>query len=399
VKYAELNITFEDQDNWQYTEQSKQPMKFDELWYERENFYAEREKLKENLKTNILDRLDLAEYDTDVGRILDPPFEQYSKAFFMADHVDKDLLLKKANRNTLQKKLQEWCRQCVSNVEAVRNAPGASIFYNQLKNVPCVVVTAGPSLANNIELLKEVYGKCIIMSVDTSFRSLVKRGYTPTFVNTHDANANGAKFFDGIDAKDTVGLFVNYVHPSIVEKYQGPVCFYYVQDDNLPVYKLMALSCDKEGRKDGGFLKSMVMGGSSVAHTAYYLAILMGCNPITFIGLDLSYPDFERSHFETDNPKDVRSKRLINVEDIQGRMIKTDHSFYSYKSVFENIAPTISLIYQVKLFNSTESADGKPAGIVYQGLRPLRFRNFIDQFCTKERPEINRIKELYNSNK
>ncbi len=147
------------------------------------------------------------------------------------------------------------------------------------------------------------------MAVDTSFRSLMKRGIEPDFVNAHDANKNGHKFFKDVKT-NAVGLFVNYIHPLTIASYEGPLAFYYVQDPSIPAYQMMGLACDWPDRKDGSFLESKILGGSSVAHTAMYAALAFGCRPSTFVGLDLSYPDLQKSHFETDNPKIYRKCSL-----------------------------------------------------------------------------------------
>lgn len=394
MKYAELNVSFNDPETWNYTPASPKPLRFQRIWRDVEAFKQSRDKLKEELTRNIIEPLDNCEREEQISIVLDPILERYSKAYFMQEHVNEELLLKKANRNTLGKKLQEWLAQLNQNAGLVKRSPGTGVFYNKFKNVPCVIVAAGPSLGTNIDLLKEVQGKAVIMSVDTSFRSCYKRGITPTFCNAHDANINGQRFFKGQPCPDTVGLFVNYIHPETIASYQGPLAFYYVSDNSIPAYTTMMLACEDDKRKDP-FFKSGVTGGSSVGHTALYLALLMGCNPITYLGFDLSYPDMENSHFETDNPKDLRQKKLIDVEDVQGRIIKTDLSFYSYKTVAEKMFPTMAQIYGAQLFNSTEDKNGKPAGIIHSGLKPIPFRDFIDRFCKEDRTELKQVKELY----
>ena len=396
MKYCNLGFKFDEPDVWKYEARKQKPLTFHDIRLKQEKFEREKKKLREDFTKYIIDPLDNCETDEQIAMTLDPVFERMSKSYFMSENINDELLLKKANRNTLDKKLKEWCAQLNVNAPLIRTKPGISVFQNKFKDVPCVVVAAGPSLGNSIEYLKEIQDKCLIMSVDTSFRSCYRRGIIPHFCNAHDANINGQRFFKDQPCPDTVGLFVNYIHPKTIESYQGPLAFYYVGDDAHTYYVTMALACDSADRKDGSFLKSSVTGGSSVAHTAYYLALLFGCNPVTFIGLDLSYPDLDKSHFETDNPKNIREKKLIDVEDLQGRMIKTDLSFYSYKTVFEKMAAPMAGIFGSKVFNSSEDSNGKPAGVIHHGLRPLPFKEFINLYCQEDRPELKKIKEYYD---
>ena len=72
-------------------------------------------------------------------------------------------------------------------------------------------------------------------------------------------------------------------------------------------------------------------------------------------------------------------------------------SFYSYKTVFDRMVPNMLRGYDVEIFTSTEDAEGKVTGIVYEGLRPLPFQDFIDRYCQNERKELRQIKEIYDS--
>lgn len=398
MRYSDLG-KIEIHDIWRFDPNQSTPdgkgRSYGEIWREKQIFIRMKGEIKDNIIQSITRPLEAAETEKDIGVILDPIFERYSKSYFCHESVDKDLLVKKANKNTLQKKLQSWCAQLNQNVKIVKEKPGVSIFFNKLKNVPAVIVCAGPSLRQAIDKLKPLKGKAMIMAVDTSLKPCVKRGLDPDFVNAHDANAAGARFFEGIDT-EAVGLFVNYVNPRTIQAYRGPLCFYYVADDSIPTYGTMALACDGPNRKDGSFLKSKIIGGSSVAHTALYTAIAMGCDPITFVGLDLSYPDLKDSHFESANPKSLDNQKLIDTINIQGKTVKTNLSFYSYKTVFDRMAPAMIMGHGVQLFTSTEDKEGKITGIVYEGLRPLPFQEFIDRYCQDEHEELKQIREIYD---
>lgn len=395
MRYNDLNVTFDSPETWKFREEGiKEGKKFTDLWIHDKEFKAIKEKLKEDIHKPIDNAIDYSEEEVQIGERLDPILERLSKSYFLSEDVNQELLVNKANKNTLQKKLQPWCEQLNKNAPIVRKTPGIHVFQNKFKNVPCVIVTAGPSLANAIEHLKAIKQNCLIMAVDTSFRSLTKRGVDPHFVNAHDANANGQNFFKGIET-DSIGVFVNYINPLTINAFQGNIAFYYVRDEGVPTYQTMAMACDDENRKDGSFLQSGITGGSSVAHTAMYVSLYLGCNPITFVGLDLSYPNLEKSHFESDNAKSLDGQKLIDAVDLQGRKVKTNLSFYSYKTVFERMAPMMKQVYGVDLFTCTEDENGKPAGIVHAGLRPMPFKNWIDLYASKEREELKQIQEVY----
>ncbi len=89
--------------------------------------------------------------------------------------------------------------------------------------------------------------------------------------------------------------------------------------------------------------------------------------------------------------------QLVDVEDIQGRTVKTNMSFLSYKSVFEKMTPILSSNYGVNLYNSSQDSNGGPAGIVQAGLEPMPLDDWINRFVTKKCDEIEKIQEVYKS--
>lgn len=396
MKFADLTLRFDEPNIWKYKakEDNTRGLRFFDVMEKDIKFNRMKDEIKSKTSLAITDAVDAAGSEQEVGENLDPIFERFNKSFFCDSQINGDLLMKKANKNTLGKKLQPWCKQLNINAPLIRKTPGAHVFYNKLKNVPAIIVCAGPSLKNSIDRIKALKGKCVIIATDTVFRSLMKRGIEPDFMNAHDANENGAKFFQGIKS-NCIGLMVNYIHPNTIAAYNGPKAFYYVADDSVGTYTTMALACDGPERKDGSFLQSKITGGSSVAHTAYYFALEFGCNPITFVGLDLSYPDLKNSHFETDNPKDLSKKKLIDVENITGEKCKTDLSFYSYKHVFDKMAGMMAYSKRSRVYTSTEDDKGRLTGIVHEGLEPLPFNEFITKYATSDRPEINNILKEY----
>lgn len=398
LRYSDINVSYEiPPDVWTYNQwDSQKGIPFQVVWELIKNFERRKEEVKNSLIETISEPINLALSDKEIGEGLDPIFDRLHKSFFFGDGINEKLLLQKANRNTLNKKLQSWCAQLNENIPVVQSNPGVHVFKDTLKGVPCVIVCAGPSLANNIDLVKGLDGKAVIMAVDTSLRSLVKRDVKVNFVNAHDANPQGAKFFKGIKT-EAIGLFVNYISPITIKAFEGKKCFYYVRDDSIATYKTMAIACNSKDRKDNSFLDADIIGGSSVAHTALYIALMMGCNPVTFIGLDLCYPDINNSHFESDNPKKLNTQKLMDVVNIQGKKVKTNLSFYSYKTVLENMVPAVMAMYNAEIFTSTEDDKGKVTGIVHCGLEPKTFQDFINKYCQETRQEIKAIQEVYSS--
>jgi hypothetical protein len=166
--------------------------------------------------------------------------------------------------------------------------------------------------------------------------------------------------------------------------------FYGVFDPSLSVYDCMAAASNFKD-VDGKLVpenKGRVVGGSSVGHVATYVAAQLMCNPISLVGLDLSYPGGEAYVSGASNQKDTRKQKLVQLDDLSGNKVGTNVSMQSYKMVFEQALPRIIIETGIKFYNCTEDAKGRPAGILEVGAEPRSIDKVIDEHCNKDNKEV-----------
>ncbi len=424
MKYSDLNISFEKPNIWRRSTVEKMPKKgktFSDVLVEQEDFKEIQEGVKKEICNNISTNIDRSSDKNELNQRIGEVCDYYSKAVIPTDELDTKFLLTKTNKNTLNKKLQPWCKNLVFNIPEIIESTPYDDLIGKFKDVPAFVCMAGPSLKNNIDKLKKVKGKGLIVAVDTSLRPLLDAGIVPDVCITHDANPNGCKFFLSKDHDfnrfnvqlneksdqelaliyamlqqdkkrleykyDTLGIFVNYCHPLTLLAWNGRAKrFYGVLDPNLPVYEIMS-ACSNYRMIDGKLTpenKGRVVGGSSVGHVAMYVAMAFGCNPISLLGLDLSYPGGKTYIEGASNQKDVSKQKLIKLNGLSGE-VETNLSMLSYKMVFEQAFPAIlSQRPELKFFNCTTGDKGKPAGILEVGAEPKDIDWVIDKYCEKE---------------
>ncbi|MBW5377644.1 DUF115 domain-containing protein, partial [Brachyspira pilosicoli] len=93
---------------------------------------------------------------------------------------------KTININTILRFDKLWAYNIASNVVEIATHYGVNRFFDKYKNIPAVVVSAGPSLEKNIRKLKELKDKAIIIAVDTAMKPLSSHNISPHFVITID---------------------------------------------------------------------------------------------------------------------------------------------------------------------------------------------------------------------
>src|SRR3990167_3033080 len=123
VKYLDLNLTFNDPEIWVSGLREPGGLSYGEVLLKENRFNRLKDQMKEEMAEKFNAALDSVETESQIGEKLDPLFEKMFKSYFISDEVNEDILLKKANRNTLTAKLNDWSRQCAENIELVRRAP------------------------------------------------------------------------------------------------------------------------------------------------------------------------------------------------------------------------------------------------------------------------------------
>lgn len=249
----------------------------------------------------------------------------------------------------------------------------------RFKGYPAVVVAAGPSLHRNIDLLSELTDRAVICSVQTTYKTLLKRGIVPDFVTSLDYHEMSRRFFEGIeDPGGTCLVAEPKATWHVVDTFQGPVSLLYNE------FAEQCLGKDLAGR-------SGLPAGTTVAHLAFYLAQHLGCDPIVFVGQDLAFTDnsyyapgvpthdiwrVELNRFNAIETKEweriIRSRSVLRkVPDIHGQEIYTDEQMFTYMQQFESDFVTAS----------ARIIDASEGGAIKRGAEPMTLAEVAERFC------------------
>lgn len=278
----------------------------------------------------------------------------------LIETVQKESLGVILNRNTILKAGQVMMDNFMCNFPDVLQSAGVKHLENLFQGKPAVLVAAGPSLEKNVHLLKELQGRAVIIAVDTALRLLLPLGIKPDIVTTIDFNQVNFQKFANVPIDDDISLVYHPggYHESI-RAFHGPR-FTLSQVPNRIPHWLMQFVEDK------GSLAS----GTTVAHMSFHLACLMGCDPITFVGQDLAFPD-KKIHAGDLSLWGINTNEMDTIEDIFGEQVGSMTSFRHAINHFE------------KSFKDTNATiiDATEAGAKKQGARPMRLRDVIDEYC------------------
>jgi hypothetical protein len=184
---------------------------------------------------------------------------------------------KRSNQASLERLAPLWATNGVRNLTAVASNPLITDIGDAFSGVPLIIVGAGPSLAKNIEHLKEAQDKAIILCVNRALRSLQNAGIQPDLTINLEPQDVAAQF-NGIDLTDIHGVVL-------------------AASSHSPLYSLNAKHlisyCANQVVEGWMFDPSEtvheVPSGGSVSCSAMSVALQWGCSPIILIGQDLSF--------------------------------------------------------------------------------------------------------------
>ncbi|EJM0150308.1 motility associated factor glycosyltransferase family protein [Campylobacter jejuni] len=245
---------------------------------------------------------------------------------------------------------------------------------NQFENA--IVVSAGPSLAKQLPLLKAYQDKVVIFCADGALSMLEKEGIVPDYITNLDFTDLTMKFFQNKENKTSLNMLSCATHPSLVYSLDNKSVI--LRDD--PLYQRFNLN-------DFGYIDT----GTHVSHFSYTLALALGFKNIIMIGQDLAFDEKGNSH----------SKGFSYGEQFSGEKTVPTLQVPAYAGKGEVLTHITWNDYRIKLeylfacndqkakfYNATEG------GARINFTEELSFKECCEKLLTKEKPKFELPKSL-----
>ena len=300
------------------------------------------------------------------------------------NEMKESIKVARFNLATTDRFTENWLLNGFKNLRTINETPAINNFFGQFKNIPAIIVSAGPSLEKNIHQLNDVKEKALIICAGSSIRAMKRHNITPHFLLAIDPGEINNRVYNDLNLDDLYFLYNLSFNYGVVEKLGGKKVIFRTNLENLAAF------IEKKLQYEFGCINS----GFSCAHNCLDLAYLLGCNPIIFIGQDLAYTGKKRY---AEGQLDSSQKYLGNDElpngcfitkDIYGQDVVTDKHLDSFRIVFEEM---ITGLYQGKaqIINATEG------GLPVNGMVNRRLAEVLAEYCREERQVTQLIGRLY----
>lgn len=233
----------------------------------------------------------------------------------------------KINTATLEKFGKLWVKNTCKNLKKSFFSQGITQYKNNAKNIPFLILAAGPSLQDILPHLKEIKNKAIIVCVDTALRFCIKYNVEPDFIVLTDPQYWAYKHIDGIKSPSSILITESAVYPSVFRFLcKKIICC----KSNFPLEHYFDSFRDEKG--------TLVAGGS-VASTAWNFAQYAGASEIYVAGLDLAFPH-KQTHIKGstfEQATHTTSKRIATAETSNMPILFSGNACYEKNYKQENV--------------------------------------------------------------
>lgn len=288
-----------------------------------------------------------------------------SKTF---EKIKNVLLMLQGGFNTSIFTAKQWALNYSNNLQYLYETEPLSKLHNAFQGMPAVIVGAGPSLDENIEHLKKIFNKALIVTGGSGISVAENNEIKCHIAGAMDGWWYGEKIFEDLKINKDINLFYSSQVFSLVPSMVKGRKFLFNQVE-------MDYFINKKMKWD---YWSKFSGPSITNVLAFHLAKL-GCNPIIFVGQDLCYSKqklyAKGAAFESRKPEDVTSG-FIEAKNIQGEEVFTDRSFINMKNSME---------FAIKLNPSTKYLNGTKYGVHIEGAEDINFNDYVDNILLKEK--------------
>ncbi|EAJ7219510.1 motility associated factor glycosyltransferase family protein [Campylobacter jejuni] len=248
---------------------------------------------------------------------------------------------------------------------------------NKFENA--IVVSAGPSLAKQLPLLKAYQDKAVIFCADGALSMLEKEGIVPDYVTNLDFTDLAMKFFQNKEnLKQSIIALECATHPNVVRSLKAENCMIVLR--NKALYQRFNLN-------DFGYIDT----GTHVSHFSYTLALALGFKNIIMIGQDLAFDEEGNSHSkgfdfgEKFSGEENIDKLKVTAYAGKGEVL-THITWNDYRIKLEYLFACNE--QKAKFYNATEG------GARINFTEELSFKECCEKLLTKEKPKFELPKSL-----
>lgn len=250
------------------------------------------------------------------------------------------------------------------------------------RDIPGILVSAGPSLNKNIMELKKAKNRAFIIAVDTAIKPLLKAGIEPDITIMVDG-VKPKELFE-IEGAEHIPLIMSISSASEVANYHKGKKFFFAEQERY---------IDQIFRHVGQNFYGLESGGS-VATNAMSFLVNLGYSTIILVGQDLAFTG-NKTHADgtfKDKMDIIDTSKAFMVDEYYGNKVPTRQDLRLYLEWFNSYIKKVKSIKDITIVDATEG------GARIEGTDLLPLKECIEKYCTKEvdiKKQIEKLEPMF----
>ncbi|MCR5128363.1 MAG: DUF115 domain-containing protein [Lachnospiraceae bacterium] len=263
------------------------------------------------------------------------------------------------------------CRNELFALSVLNKSSLASALFKRLtdRNMPVVLVGAGPSLEKNVKELREVNKRALIVSASHSLRILQREGIVPDLIAEIDS-----KDWAFLEGENTACHLLISSQASLADqKQQVGRCIYFSFDQNI--FMLQELQEEPVLSDNSG----------SVLTEMFELFVKYGFSRFILVGQDLAYSKEGDTHAGGEYQNEISGRKHIRVPGKHGDFVESRYDWIRFRDYYER---------QITNHPELTVLDATAEGALIKGAKVISLSDAINEVCSKEYPISEWLEKL-----
>ncbi|KAA1186907.1 motility associated factor glycosyltransferase family protein [Paenibacillus sp. B2(2019)] len=312
--------------------------------------------------------------------IIHPKYDQTESQFIndTLKLIEKSLSLYVINNNTVNFFKKNWIIEPILNVVYTYEMDPIDKLLREFRGKGAILVSSGPSLTDNIDLIKKTKDHMYVFCVGSALRALLKYDIHPDFVVSIDASlTNYEAHFKGLNYEG-IAIFDTMTHHLILENHQGPALKMLSEMDGIT----------------GSLFPEMTrfISVASVAISTLNLIYQLGFEEVYLVGQDLSFIDKKYYAEGITIHEGVRIEEELWVDSNDGGKVLTSETLYAQIDSFNQLTNLIK--DHIKMYNLSKKG-AKINHVPYINAEKIDYHRFVKDvdFSVNQNIKNNKGKE------
>jgi len=225
--------------------------------------------------------------------------------------------LTRSNLATTVSFYEQWPENILLNISNNLKSAPLSFLRDKLKGYPAVIVGSGPSFDLELDNIKRIRNSGLLFAAGSSIQALLKNGIEPDLIGAIDGSEKFADAFRDLKYEHIPMLYTPIVIPKVINSATKGTFHCSIHTEKITGQIMQNVA-------DIPILNSTF----SVTGLLIQAAIYMGCEPIIFVGQDLSYPNKQYyantvTHFSNSEIQDSQLYMDEQIKNTNGGMNPT----------------------------------------------------------------------------